>query len=162
MRCALREVLYLVNLLTRSKGPKVIVVPVWCELKCFGRAWQWLRADGNFVLCTPTTTDLSSCCVRYRRNNILPFPHVAQNRIGTCVHRCCILICYFNLLCPPLRTNTHAYINDHTSYHQVGLVATSRVDNRLLTGVQFLVDGSHRIIGLAYDCDLVQIWHKLG
>ncbi|CBN77164.1 conserved unknown protein [Ectocarpus siliculosus] len=45
---------------------------------------------------------------------------------------------------------------------QVGLVATSRVDNRLLTGVQFLVDGSHRIIGLAYDCDHLQIWHKLG
>ncbi|CAN0082592.1 unnamed protein product [Ectocarpus sp. 12 AP-2014] len=45
---------------------------------------------------------------------------------------------------------------------QVGLVATSRVDNCLLTGVQFLVDGSHRIIGLAYDCDHLQIWHKLG
>lgn len=53
-------------------------------------------------------------------------------------------------------------MNYQTLYHQVGLVATSRVDNRLLTGVQFLVDGSHRIIGLAYDCDHLQIWHKLG
>eukprot|EP00752_Nemacystus_decipiens_P011246 g9995.t1 len=44
---------------------------------------------------------------------------------------------------------------------QVGLLATSRVDNRLLTGVRFLVDGSHRIIALAYDCDHLQMWHKL-
>lgn len=44
---------------------------------------------------------------------------------------------------------------------QVGLLATSRVDNCLLTGVRFLVDGSHRIIALAYDCDHLQMWHKL-
>eukprot|EP00903_Cladosiphon_okamuranus_P007070 g6871.t1 len=34
---------------------------------------------------------------------------------------------------------------------KVGLLATSRVDNSLLTGVRFLADGSHRIIALAYD-----------
>ncbi|CAM9501906.1 unnamed protein product, partial [Pylaiella littoralis] len=44
---------------------------------------------------------------------------------------------------------------------QVGLLATSRADNRLLTGVRFLGDGSYRIIGLAYDCDRLLAWHKL-
>ncbi|CAM9299857.1 unnamed protein product [Discosporangium mesarthrocarpum] len=44
---------------------------------------------------------------------------------------------------------------------QVGLLATSRVPNQLLTGVQFLNDGTSRIAATSYDCDTVHLWNKI-
>lgn len=44
---------------------------------------------------------------------------------------------------------------------QVGLLASSRVPNRLLTGVRFLVDGSQRIAATSYDCNALHLWHRL-
>lgn len=44
---------------------------------------------------------------------------------------------------------------------QVGLVVSSKVPNRLLTGVKFLADGSQRIAATSYDCTILHLWHKL-